>query len=55
MLIDLTVSHNARVIEIERGEGDFWWLSILRAFTGAGKEDDKRAEAPIDWNNVKWL
>lgn len=56
LLIDLTVSHRAQVLEAERGEGEYWWLSILRGLTGAGKDEGQAAsEAPIDWNNVKWL
>lgn len=56
LLIDLTVSHMAQAHEIEQGEGDYWWLSILRALTGAGKADGKvSAEAPIDWSKVQWL
>lgn len=36
--------------------GEYWWLSVLRALTGAGKDERQAsAEAPIDMAKVKWL
>jgi len=43
------------VLEAEEGIGDYWWLSLLRALTGAGKDEGQEREAPIDLGNVKWL
>lgn len=55
LLVDLTVNHRAQVLEAEEGIGEFWWLSLLRALTGAGNDERQEREAPIDWSNVKWL
>jgi len=56
LLIDLTISHKAQVLEAERGEGEYWWLSVLRGLTGAGKDEKaSAADAPIDMSKVQWL
>jgi hypothetical protein len=55
-LVDLTISHRAQAHEIEHGLGEYWWLSVLRALTGAGKDEKAgAADAPIDMSKVQWL
>lgn len=44
------------MLEAERGEGEYWWLSVLRGLTGAGKDEKaSAADAPIDMSKVQWL
>ena len=56
MLVDLTVSRLSADWEMKHGEGDYWWLSILRAFVGTGKGDGSAAGEPrVDPQNVRWM
>lgn len=51
LLIDLSISSIAEAHDLKNGTGDWWWLSVLKALTGAGA--DEPAGKPQQ--EVRWL